>query len=73
MFSKISVVVSYVLIVRCETSKYVFHVTNTYLRPLLPPPHRDSPPPVIPPTSPQCCERVVSSTSVDASRVAALL
>ncbi|KAJ7763304.1 hypothetical protein B0H16DRAFT_1527404 [Mycena metata] len=31
------------------------------------------PPPITPPTSPQCCERVVPSTSDDASRVAAVL
>ncbi|KAJ7907149.1 hypothetical protein B0H13DRAFT_2332646 [Mycena leptocephala] len=31
------------------------------------------PPPITPPSSPQCCDRVVSSTSVDASRFAALL
>ncbi|KAJ7711389.1 hypothetical protein B0H16DRAFT_1628527 [Mycena metata] len=31
------------------------------------------PPPITPPTSLQCCERVVPSTSDDASRVAAVL
>ncbi|KAF8182987.1 hypothetical protein K438DRAFT_1839401 [Mycena galopus ATCC 62051] len=56
MFSKLSVVVAYVLITLAAAT-----------------PTGTPPPPVTPPSSLQCCERVVPSTSVEASRIAALL
>ncbi|KAF8179567.1 hypothetical protein K438DRAFT_1977277 [Mycena galopus ATCC 62051] len=56
MFSKVSIVVAYVL-----TTLAAATPTGT------------PPPPVTPPSSRQCCDHVVSSTSAEATAIAALL
>ncbi|KAJ7912723.1 hypothetical protein B0H13DRAFT_1874565 [Mycena leptocephala] len=72
MFSKISVIVTSVLIVRIQLST-CFHLTDLHF---ISDPccrHALGHSPVTPPTSPQCCNSVVSSSSAAASGVAALL
>ncbi|KAJ7772160.1 hypothetical protein B0H16DRAFT_1451243 [Mycena metata] len=73
MFSKLSVVVASVLIVRGRPPLPLVAIINLFTDPCCRHSQRDSPPPVTPPTSPQCCNSVVPSSNAAVSAVAALL
>jgi hypothetical protein len=72
MFSKLSVVVTSVLIVRVDLNPISYLNINLHFQTLaaaIP----NSTPPVTTPSSPQCCSSVQSSSSSAASIVAAIL